>query len=212
MAARAGGPVRRVPTRASITRRQGGRADRPRAAYLRLVCVATLARIRLRCPADRPGPATLARSARLLRSPRTPGSVRPGPVQPYWAVRRPGCVAPDGDFTRLTVPRAGGSDRFSLRRRDRSGALSEPEARTARMRQPWGVFRSFEARLSRGRRDLIRQSSCSAGYAALRDRPGPGRRQVRQAVGNATRIIDLERTLHVFVEPSIQAWASTSTG
>ena len=30
--------------------------------------------------------------------------------------------------------------------------------------------------------------------------------------GDATKIIDLERTLHVFVEPSIQAWAPNSTG
>ena len=40
-------------------------------------------------------------------------------------------------------------------------------------------------------------SSCAAGRGGNPYKP----------FGDATRIIDLERTLHVFVEPSIQAWA-----
>src|SRR5579884_4479408 len=72
------------------------------------------------------------------------------------------------------------------------------------------VLRLIEARLlPRGWMDLLRQILLFVGALLLYD-------LVRGLVedgnpykpfGDAMRIIDLERTLHVFVEPSVQAWA-----
>jgi membrane-associated phospholipid phosphatase len=72
-------------------------------------------------------------------------------------------------------------------------------------------LRSFEARaLPHGRRDALRQfllfGVAYALYQVVRGLVNGN--DVAQASWNATRIIDLERTLHVFVEPSIQAWTS----
>ena len=72
-------------------------------------------------------------------------------------------------------------------------------------------LRSFEARaLPHGRRDAVRQVLLFAGAYALYQvvRGLVDGNDVAKASWNATKIIDLERTLHVFVEPSIQAWAS----
>ena len=72
-------------------------------------------------------------------------------------------------------------------------------------------LRSFEARaLPHGRRDALRQLLLFAGAYALYQivRGLVNGNDVAKASWNATKIIDLERTLHVFVEPSIQAWAS----
>jgi len=73
------------------------------------------------------------------------------------------------------------------------------------------TLRSFEARaLPHGRRDALRQLLLFAGAYALYQvvRGLVDGNDVAKASWNATKIIDLERTLHVFVEPSIQAWAS----
>jgi hypothetical protein len=70
---------------------------------------------------------------------------------------------------------------------------------------------SFEARaLPHGRRDALRQLLLFGGVYALYQvvRAFVDGNDVATASWNATKIIDLERTLHVFVEPSIQAWAS----
>ena len=72
-------------------------------------------------------------------------------------------------------------------------------------------LRSFEARaLPHGRRDALRQfllfGVAYALYQVVRGLVNGN--DVAQASWNATRIIDLERTLHVFVEPSIQAWTA----
>jgi len=73
------------------------------------------------------------------------------------------------------------------------------------------TLRSFEARaLPHGRRDALRQLLLFAGAYALYQvvRGLVDGNDVAKASWNATKIIDLERTLHVFVEPSIQAWVS----
>jgi hypothetical protein len=70
---------------------------------------------------------------------------------------------------------------------------------------------SFEARaLPHGRRDALRQLLLFAGAYGLYQvvRGLVDGNDVARASWNAIRIIDLERTLHVFVEPSIQSWAS----
>ena len=73
------------------------------------------------------------------------------------------------------------------------------------------TFRSFEARaFPHGRRDALRQfllfGTAYALYQVVRGLVDGN--DVAQASWNATRIIDFERTLHVFVEPSIQSWTS----
>ena len=71
-------------------------------------------------------------------------------------------------------------------------------------------LRFIEARLlPRGWVDLIRQivlfvGACSL-YQLVRGLVSDG--NPYKPFGDAMRIIDIERTLHVFVEPSIQAWA-----
>lgn len=72
-------------------------------------------------------------------------------------------------------------------------------------------LRSFQARaLPHGGRDALRQFLLFAAAYALYQvvRGLVDGNDVGRASWNATRIIDLERTLHVFVEPSIQAWTS----
>jgi membrane-associated phospholipid phosphatase len=65
--------------------------------------------------------------------------------------------------------------------------------------------------LPRGWPDLIRQLSLFLGaylaYVVVRGLVGSGG---YKPFGDATRIINLERALHVFVEPNIQAWAQRS--
>ncbi|MDQ6606169.1 MAG: phosphatase PAP2 family protein [Actinomycetota bacterium] len=68
----------------------------------------------------------------------------------------------------------------------------------------------IEARvLPRGWTDVIRQIALFAaayvGYQVARGLVGGA--SGYKPFGDATKIIDLERTLHVFVEPSIQSWA-----
>jgi len=72
-------------------------------------------------------------------------------------------------------------------------------------------LRSFEARaFPHGGGDALRQFLIfGAAYALYQIVRGlVDGNDVARASWNATKIIDLERTLHVFVEPSIQAWAS----
>jgi hypothetical protein len=72
-------------------------------------------------------------------------------------------------------------------------------------------LRSFQARaLPHGGRDALRQFLLFAASYALYQvvRGLVDGNDVGRASWNATRIIDLERTLHVFAEPSIQAWTS----
>jgi hypothetical protein len=72
-------------------------------------------------------------------------------------------------------------------------------------------LRSFSARaFPHGGRDALRQfllfGVAYALYQVVRGLIDGN--DVAKASWNATKVIDLERTLHVFVEPSIQAWAS----
>jgi membrane-associated phospholipid phosphatase len=64
--------------------------------------------------------------------------------------------------------------------------------------------------LPRGWPDVVRQVSLFAaayvGYQVVRGVINDG--DGHKPFGDATRIIDLERVLHVFIEPRIQAWAS----
>jgi membrane-associated phospholipid phosphatase len=72
-------------------------------------------------------------------------------------------------------------------------------------------LRSFEARaFPHGGRDALRQFLLFAAAYGLYQvvRGLVDGNDVARASWNATRIIDLERTLHVFVEPNIQAWTS----
>ena len=67
--------------------------------------------------------------------------------------------------------------------------------------------------LPNGWRDLLRQFSLFAGaYLLYRLVEGllPGRTGTASAFHHASQVISLERTLHLFVEPSIQAWAAHS--
>jgi membrane-associated phospholipid phosphatase len=71
-------------------------------------------------------------------------------------------------------------------------------------------LRLIEARiLPRDWRDVIRQIALFLGayllYQLVRAIVGGGG---YKPFGDATKIINLERTLHIFVEPSIQAWAA----
>jgi membrane-associated phospholipid phosphatase len=74
----------------------------------------------------------------------------------------------------------------------------------------WRRLHWIEARvLPRGWRDLLRQIllflTAFLLYGAVRGVVGDG--SVYEPFGDAMRIIDLERTLHIFIEPSVQAWA-----
>jgi PAP2 superfamily len=73
-----------------------------------------------------------------------------------------------------------------------------------------GQARHIEGRrLSRGRPDAIRQVGLFAGayllYEFVRGLVNGG--DLARASADATRVIDLERRLHVFVEPAVQGWA-----
>jgi len=73
--------------------------------------------------------------------------------------------------------------------------------------------RSVQARmLPHGWPDVLRQIALFAtayyGYRLVR---GMVDGRAAQAFQNARHLIDLERTLHVFVEPTVQAWASGSS-
>jgi membrane-associated phospholipid phosphatase len=73
-------------------------------------------------------------------------------------------------------------------------------------------LRAFEARLlPRGRTDALRQLalvvSAYAGYQLVR---GAVEGRGASAFWNADRIVDLERRLHVFVEPAVQGWTAGS--
>src|ERR1700689_1826055 len=72
--------------------------------------------------------------------------------------------------------------------------------------------RLLQARvLPRGWLDALRQVSLfAAAYAAYRFVRGLVEGDANAAFAHARDVISLERTLHVFVEPSIQAWASGS--
>jgi membrane-associated phospholipid phosphatase len=63
--------------------------------------------------------------------------------------------------------------------------------------------------LPHGWRDLLRQAVLFSGafmlYGLVRGLVDGG--NLYKPFGDAMRIIDLERTLHIFVEPSVQAWA-----
>ena len=63
--------------------------------------------------------------------------------------------------------------------------------------------------LPRGWRDLLRQIvvflTAFGLYGLVRGLVGDG--NPYKPFGDAMRIIDLERTLHIFIEPSVQAWA-----
>src|ERR1700733_11981375 len=63
--------------------------------------------------------------------------------------------------------------------------------------------------LPRGWGDALRQVLLFAGaYVAYQVVRGLiDGNDVAKATWNATKVIDLERALHVFIEPSIQAWA-----
>jgi membrane-associated phospholipid phosphatase len=72
-------------------------------------------------------------------------------------------------------------------------------------------LRSFQARaFPHGGRDALRQFLLfGAAYGLYQVVRGlVNGNDVAKASWNATKIIDLERTLHVFVEPSIQSWAA----
>ena len=73
-------------------------------------------------------------------------------------------------------------------------------------------LRAIEARLlPRGRTDAARQLalivSAYVGYELVR---GAMAGRVTSAFWNADRIVDLERRLHVFVEPAVQGWGASS--
>jgi len=74
----------------------------------------------------------------------------------------------------------------------------------------WRRIGLIEARLlPRGWRDLLRQIVLFLGAFMLYDlvRGLVEHRGSYKPFGDAMRIIDLERTLHIFIEPSVQAWA-----
>lgn len=67
--------------------------------------------------------------------------------------------------------------------------------------------RAVQARLPHGWMDLCRQLAlCALAYEAYRLAHGLVVGRVATAFENARDVISLERTLHVFVEPGVQAW------
>src|SRR3984957_12554208 len=71
-------------------------------------------------------------------------------------------------------------------------------------------LRQFDTRvLPRGWVDVVRQLSLFAGAYVLYQvvRGLVDGNDVARASWNPTKVINLERTLHVFIEPSVQAWA-----
>ncbi len=74
------------------------------------------------------------------------------------------------------------------------------------------ALRVIEPRLlPHGWKDLIRQLSLFVGAFLLYDlvRGVVGHGNLYKPFGDATRIIDVERAIHIFVEPSINAWVQT---
>ncbi len=74
-------------------------------------------------------------------------------------------------------------------------------------------LRFIEARvLPRGWTDVVRQVllflAAYLGYQAVRGLTDTG--SVYKPFGDATRVIDTERLLHVFIEPSVQTWAANA--
>jgi hypothetical protein len=70
-----------------------------------------------------------------------------------------------------------------------------------------------ERGLPNGWRDVVRQLTLFAGaYLGYRLIAGrlPARTGIPSAFHHASQVISLERTLHIFVEPQIQAWAAHS--
>ncbi len=74
-------------------------------------------------------------------------------------------------------------------------------------------LRNIEQRvLPRGWADAARQVLLfAAAYYAYQIVRGTADGKVATAAWNATKIINLEQSLHLFVEPSVQAWASSTT-
>jgi hypothetical protein len=74
------------------------------------------------------------------------------------------------------------------------------------------LARQLQARaLPRGYADAVRQFALfAAAYYAYRIVRGQVDGRAAAAFEHARNLIDVERTLHVFVEPSVQAWASGS--
>jgi membrane-associated phospholipid phosphatase len=69
----------------------------------------------------------------------------------------------------------------------------------------------IERRLPKGWTDLLRQLSLSGGaYLAYRLVEGAVDGNSAPAFAHARDLISIERTLHIFVEPSVQSWASGS--
>lgn len=68
--------------------------------------------------------------------------------------------------------------------------------------------------LPHGWADLVRQALLFAGAYLLYEliRGLAGGADAARATANATRVIELERSLHVFVEPSLQVWAGHLPG
>ena len=78
------------------------------------------------------------------------------------------------------------------------------------MGPPTRVLRFIEGRvLPRGWMDLFRQIVLFVGALVSYDlvRGLVAGDNPYRPFGDAMRIIDIERTLHVFIEPSVQAWA-----
>jgi membrane-associated phospholipid phosphatase len=74
-------------------------------------------------------------------------------------------------------------------------------------------FRSFAGRfMPHGPLDLLRQLGVFAAlYYAYRLTRGAVHGKAADAFENARHVVDIERSLHIFVEPSVQAWASGSS-
>jgi PAP2 superfamily len=76
----------------------------------------------------------------------------------------------------------------------------------------FGGVRSSLARVTpHGPLDLLRQLGIFVGlYYAYRLTRGAVHARASDAFENARSVIDIERSLHIFVEPAVQAWASGS--
>jgi membrane-associated phospholipid phosphatase len=74
-----------------------------------------------------------------------------------------------------------------------------------------GIFAGIEGRLPKGWTDLLRQVSLfGLAYLVYRIVEGAADHSSALALAHATQIISLEHSLGVFVEPSVQSWASGS--
>ena len=139
---------------------------------------------------------------------------------PYWALTRgSGCVArARGDWTRVQARAAPAicTSRSASRSRASSsmgrGAAERIGLALYILAAMLARARVLQARaLPRGWLDALRQVSLFlAAYLAYRLVRGLVAGDASAAFAHARDVISLERTLHVFVEPSIQAWASGS--